>query len=99
MFEIFAQAQQHVLTSETLVPVGVCVACAVVVVGVILKVDRRMTRIENRLSDMDRRASEEWTLKDQQIFALRLQIKNPTIQVPDAAEIAKGNRSLVSKEE
>jgi hypothetical protein len=98
MFDLIAQAHQPVLNSETLVPVGVCVACAVVVVGVILKVDRRMTRIENRLSDMDRRKSEEWTLKDQQIFALKMQINNPSFQIPDCAEIAKGNRSMVSKE-
>lgn len=99
MFEIFAQSTQHVLSNETLVPVGACIACAVVIVGVILKVDRRMTRIENRLSDMDRRASEEWTLKDQQIFALKLQVKNPDLQIPDCSDIAKGNRSLVSKED
>jgi len=91
MFALLAQSV-HSLGADTLVPVGTFIICAIVVGGLLVKIIRRFDRIETRLDDMDKRTAEEWTLKDQQIFALKMQIKNPTIDVPDCVEIARGNR-------
>lgn len=81
--EILAQTMPH-LNAETLVPIG----GVVVVVIAIVQLFRRIDRMEKTISDVAKSMREGWTIKDQQIFSLELQLelnrKNIPVQVPGA---------------
>ena len=83
MLWFLAQATQPFQVSpDTLVPVGCVLLVGVFVITGVTKIVRRLDRIEETQRTTSRRLDASWSRKDQEIFQLRLQLRNPTMKVP-----------------
>lgn len=67
---------------ETGVTIGAAIVVGIFVIGVVLKVNNKITHVENTLHTLSKNMRETWSRKDQKIFSLELRIKNPAMHVP-----------------
>ena len=67
-----------VVSKDTLIPLGlVLTICA----GVVWMISQ-LNRIHYKLESLEARMINEWTQHDMEDWSLKLQLKNPAIQVP-----------------
>lgn len=72
----------HVISPETLVPIGVAASIVVAIVAVIWRVATRLTRIDTRLEGIESSLREHWTRADQLSWVMDLRERNPNMIVP-----------------
>ena len=68
----------HIISSETLIPLGGAIAIALL----IWRVSSKTTEIINRLDSIERDLQDHWTKADQLEWILQLREANPGIKVP-----------------
>lgn len=76
------------ITENTQVSLWLGVVVAMFVLGVVLRVNNKINSICNRLTAAEKARRETWTVQHQKIFALQLQIANPSMHIPDPYLIA-----------
>lgn len=81
-----------IFSDSTLVPVGIAVAVGLTLIGVIIKLDRTLNEIQDRLDRIDERDRYAWTISDQRVWCYEFDKQNTQVDVPDPVSI-HGDRS------
>lgn len=83
-----------VLDAGTLVPLGVVLAVAAVLVPLIIKLVRELARLSQEIAGLRSMLRKSWTIEHHAAWSSELRDKNPDLTLPDVYGIAAKVREI-----
>jgi len=72
------QEKKHVLSKDTLMPLGMVIALC----GGVVWISTQLTNINYKLDMLEEKMDDNWTRRDMENWGLKLRMENPTITIP-----------------
>tara|TARA_R110002020_G_scaffold379488_6_gene590778 strand:- start:25000 stop:25239 length:240 start_codon:yes stop_codon:yes gene_type:complete len=72
------QEKKHVLSKETLMPLGMVIALC----GGVVWISTQLSKIHYKLDELETSLEDQWTKRDMENWGLKLKLENPNIQIP-----------------